>query len=521
MRSIVRTWSIGASTLGLAVVMAGGLVASMASPSSATGPVPRLSGAAAVIPEVQVTVAPPIAPAPERLRWKRCAGSPRLDCALLRVPLDYAKPTGRMIELSVTRSAARVPSKRIGSLVINPGGPGGSGAGFTGQAAQLFGTRLTDVFDTVGFDPRGVAASAPIRCLSTSALTRYLTADPSPDTPAEREEIIATSREFADGCLAKNGADVLRHVSTQDAARDIEQLRRALGETTISYFGFSYGTLLGATFADLFPTSVRAAVLDGALDPMADNDERAKLQAIGFEQALRNFTSDCALRASCRQRLGKDPMAVVDSLSDRVENTPFRVGKRSVGPSEYTIALISMLYSQRYGWPRLESALGLALQGDASGLLALFDGYVDRNPDGSYRNTTEANAAINCADVPSSRDLAHYDQLATELQALAPHFGVVTAYYNVICALWAVPAVAPPHPLVADGAPPILVVGTTQDPATPLVWAQAMAKELRSGVLLQVAGKSHTAYLSGGPCVRSAVEDYLVQLKVPAVGTRC
>lgn len=482
-----------------------------------------VAGAAPATPvaEVQTTVAPPPAPAPARLRWKRCPGSPTIDCATLTVPLDYADPAGRSIDLSVTRSRAKNPSKRIGSLLINPGGPGGSGASFTGQAAQLFGTRLTDAFDIVGFDPRGVGASAPVRCLSTKQMDRYLAADPSPDTPAERDEVIATSKQFADGCLARNGSAVLRHLSTVDAARDIDQLRRALGEERITYFGFSYGTLLGATYADLFPTHVRAFALDGALDPMADNDERARLQAIGFEQALKNFTDDCAQRSVCRRRLGNDPMATVDALFAQVETTPFTVGSRKVGPSEYTVALISMLYSQRYGWPRLESAIGLALGGDGAGLLALFDSYVDRNPDGSYRNTTEANAAVNCVDVPSPRDLAHYDQLAKDLVVVAPHFGVVTAYYNLVCALWPVPAVAAPHPLAAVGAPPILVVGTTEDPATPLIWAQHLASELRSGVLLQVAGKSHTAYLSGGPCVRTAVEDYLVALKVPAAGTRC
>ena len=467
------------------------------------------------VAEVQQTVAPPALPVSARLKWFRCPGSPTLDCASLTVPLDYSKPTGTTISLAVNRSRAKGSGRKIGSLLINPGGPGGSGVAFTPQAALLFGSRLTDRFDIVGFDPRGVGASAPVRCLDTKALDRYFTVDPSPDTPAERDAIFTTSKEMADGCLARNGADVLRHLGTLDAARDMEQLRKALGENQLSFFGFSYGTYLGAVYADLYPKRVRAFALDGALDPNASNDDRARLQAIGFEQALTNFQVDCAQRPSCRKSLGDVPSATIDDLFDTVETQPLSVGARSVGPSELTIGVVSMLYSERFGWPRLESALSAARRGEGAQMLALFDSYTDRNRDGSYRNTTEANVAINCVDVPSSRDPAHYDQLATELGLLSRHFGRVTAYFNVVCGEWAVPAVDQPRVRVAAGSAPILVIGTTQDPATPLIWAQQLASQLQNGRLLTVPGRSHTAYLTGSACVRTAVETYLVELTPP------
>lgn len=467
------------------------------------------------VAEVQQTVAPPALPVVARLKWFRCPGSPTLDCATLTVPLDYSKPTGTAISLAVNRSRAKGSGRKIGSLLINPGGPGGSGVAFTPQAALLFGTKLTDRFDIVGFDPRGVGASAPVRCLDTKSLDRYFAVDPSPDTPAERDAIFATSKEMADGCLARNGADVLRHLGTVDAARDMEQLRKALGENQLTFFGFSYGTYLGAVYADLFPRRVRAFALDGALDPNASNDDRARLQAAGFEQALNNFQVDCAQRQSCRKALGDVASATIDDLFDTVETQPLAVGARSVGPSELTTGVISTLYSERFGWPRLESALAAARRGEGSQMLALFDSYTDRNRDGSYRNTTEANLAVNCVDIPSSRDPAHYDELATELASQSRHFGRVTAYFNVVCGEWPVPAVDQPHVRVAAGSAAILVIGTTQDPATPLVWAQQLASQLQNGRLLTVRGRSHTAYLTGSACVRSAVETYLVDLTAP------
>jgi pimeloyl-ACP methyl ester carboxylesterase len=468
------------------------------------------------------TLAPAVAPAPKKIVWKPCQQDATLRCALLTVPLNYARPSGRKLQIALLKVSATNPSKRIGSMLVNPGGPGASGVDFAARARRLFGQRITESFDIIGFDPRGVAASGATDCITDPQFTAFIAADASPDTEAERASLRDLSKAFADGCAQRVGLEALPFYGTFDAARDMEQIRRALGEESISMMGFSYGTLLGATYADLYPNRVRAFVLDGALDAEAAADDRAREQTRGFEAVLQAYVAGCPDRKSCSGQLKADPLATIDRILAQVETTPLPARQqRSVGPGEASYGLVRALYSKSQGWPLLDAALLDAAEGNGTRLLALSDDYTNRRPNGTYDGLLESNTVINCTDNAGSKDPAHYDQLAAELNTISPRFGAAIAYGNMVCAYWPIPAAATNWTTKAAGSKPILVVGTTNDPATPYVWAQRMAAELENGVLLTKVGDSHTAYFSGGQCVRKAIEDYLVDLVAPPAGTRC
>jgi pimeloyl-ACP methyl ester carboxylesterase len=465
------------------------------------------------------TVPNPATPA-ATLVWRACNDGTSLDCTTLKVPLDYKQPNGRTISMAVNRLKAVNASRRVGVILLNPGGPGGSGTDFAKRADGLFSRTIRSQFDIIGFDPRGTGLSEPISCLAPKQLDRFFAADPSPDTPAEVNEVFTTAGFIATGCAQKVGLDFLKQVGTHNVVRDMDRLREALGEEKLSMLGFSYGTLLGATYADMFPTRVRTFVLDGALDAKATFDERATEQAKGFERALQLFVADCVTRSSCTADLGKNPMALIDQLVKRVETRPFIVGKRKVGPGEMGLALVRPLYSQR-AWPTLQAALSAAKAGSGEGLLQLSDDYTDRKADGTYGSLQEANVAINCADAKTAPDRQHYARLATQLAAVAPHYGAALAYGNTVCAVWPFPGEYEGWATPAVGAPPILVVGTRNDPATPYVWAQRMAAGFEKGALLTWEGTSHTAYFSGNQCIRAAVDDYFVKQILPPAGTIC
>ena len=456
------------------------------------------------------------------LRWSRCAGDRTVQCARLVVPADYKKPNGSTISVAVARVPALDPKQRIGSLLVNPGGPGASGVSFTGQfAAAIQGSDLRSRFDIVSFDPRGVGGTTPVRCLrSGKDYDRLYAVDPSPDTPAKINTLVNETKSYDAACQS-NAGDLLRHVSTADVVQDMDRLRSALGEEQISYLGFSYGTYLGAKYADAFPSRVRAFVLDGALDPTLSADERARGQGIGFENALTQFLRDCANGACGFVRTGEQPLAAYDRMFNAIETTPMRVGDRLLGPGEAATGVLAALYNKQIGWPTLRGALTRLDKGDGRGLLALFDLYADRQANGSYLNTADANAATNCTDVASPRDPAAFEQLAKELETKAPHFGRFAAYSGIVCAFWPVPVTGSAAPVKATGSAPILVIGTTSDPATPYPWAQSLAKQLQNSVLLTHEGEGHTAFLTGNACIRRAAERYLIERTPPAVGTRC
>jgi pimeloyl-ACP methyl ester carboxylesterase len=458
---------------------------------------------------------------PTSVQWHSCAGA-ALDgfqCATIPVPRNPADPSSGTISMAIDRRPAT--GQKIGSLILNPGGPGASGVD---ALPELLGTMPNDLlarFDVVAFDPPGVERTAPIVCLDSTGLQNYYHVDPEPVNQAGLDALLQADRTFDNGCQSQSGNE-LPYVSTVDAAMDMDVLRRDLGDDKITYFGFSYGTFLGATYANLFPQKVRAMVLDGSEDPALGIIQMLDQQSAGLDDQLRQFFTWCrsADTKSCPWRPSGDSLSAYQSLLARARNSPLRVpgNTRTVGPSEFLYGTAVALYSTA-DWPRLGQSLQAATEGDGSYFLQNFDAYTGRRVDGSYNNLFEANAAINCDDVPAPT-ISQIEAAVPAAEAAAPIFGLQNLYSELSCSVWPIPASGKPGALHAPGAPPIVVVGSTGDPITPYQWAQAMASELQSGVLLTRVGDGHTGYRSSS-CIRTAVDAYLISLTVPAVGTRC
>ncbi len=451
----------------------------------------------------------------QQLVWQPCDNS--FQCASLLVPLDYSHPSGATLHIAVVRQPSS--GSHEGSLIINPGGPGASGISFEEEAASAF-SQLTDHYDLVSFDPRGVGQSNPIRCLSSAQLDAYVNTDPVPANAGQLAAVVNEAKLFANDCYKRNGS-YLEHVGTIDQARDMDVLRAALGDAKLTYYGASYGTYLGAKYAQLFPTHIRAMVLDGALNPEEPVTQENLIQAKGFQTDLEDFLAACVRSGSCP--LGSTDagaLADVDALQARLTTTPENVNGRELGAGEFFEGLAAGLYSPS-DWPELWKTLGNAQAGDGTDLLLFADSLTERQSDGSYTNLIESNMAINCIDRPSPRSVSTYVADAKAFAKQAPDFGAAIEYGSLPCAFWHVPPVEQLHPVTAPGAPPILVIGTTRDPATPYVWAQALAKQLSSGVLLTYVGDGHTAYLRHDACVDAVVQSYVDDLVTPKPGKTC
>ncbi len=456
----------------------------------------------------------------QRLDWESC-GAQR--CATLEVPLDYADPDGEVLELNVVMRPADDTDAKIGSLAVNPGGPGAPGSDMAAHAASYFREPLLRYFDVVGLDPRGTGSSEPVDCLSDDDLDAFLAGDPSPDTAAEERAFVATVRGLGRGCVRLSG-DLASHISTIEAARDLDVLRAALGEGALTYFGASYGTELGATYADLFPERVGRFVLDGAVDPTLDNLHDSLAQARGFETALRAYVGNC-VDSSDSCFLGgsvEEGLATIAALLQQVDADPLPTDDgRELTEGLAVNGIVAPLYSRSY-WILLSSALRSALDGDGSQLIQLADAYASRNPDGSFANNLmEAFPAISCLDDPEGLSAREVPDVVPEFEEASPTLGRIFAWGMVGCHRWPARSTEAPLTIDAAGAAPILVIGTTRDPATPLEWAEALASQLESGVLVTRDGDGHTGYNSGNECVDEAVEHYLIEGKVPADGLSC
>ncbi|WP_439938033.1 alpha/beta hydrolase [Nocardia sp. N13] len=456
----------------------------------------------------------------QRIDWQPCETNGDQDCGTLTVPIDYRDPQGDTIELALLRVPAT--GARVGSLVVNPGGPGAPGTSYAAAAARVFRDPLLQGFDIVGFDPRGVGRSAPVDCLSDVELDGYLAEDPTPDTPDEVAAYKAAVLSYGDACRANTGA-LLGHVTTIEAARDMDVLRSALGEEKLSYLGASYGTKLGATYAELFPEQVGRLVLDGAVDVALDPRSAAIDQAAGFETALRAYVQNC-LDTTDNCFLGDtvdEGLATISDLLASIEEEPLPAGERELTVGNAFYGIVTPLYNRDY-WYLLSAALASALEGKGSALMSLSDAYASRNPDGSYAdNSMEANYAVNCLDDPASVPFRKVPSLFADFEAASPTFGRIFAWGMTGCRGVAVKSSEKPLDIRGEGAAPILVLGTTRDPATPMKWAEALAAQLDSGVLVERDGDGHTAYNSGNACIDSIVEDFLLDGAVPADGTQC
>ncbi len=458
--------------------------------------------------------APATAEAQSALAWRAC-GAP-FECATLRVPLDVTRPDARQIEVALVRQPARDPGRREGAILVNPGGPGASGIDFTRAIAGSFAPEIRDRFDIVGFDPRGVGQSTPLLC--HDSIQRLAGLDPVPATDDQWAEATRLAREFAALC-AERGGELLPHLGSIDVVRDMDRIREALGDQRLSYLGYSYGTLLGLLYADRYPDRVRAFVLDGAIDPTIGADEGTAAQAVGFERAVDGFNANCRARSCPLAAEGREPWAAVVDLVDRARTRPIpsAAADRAAGPGEVFTGAMQALYRPA-SWRALERAVTEARAGDGSTFVRLTDAYLGRAGN-DYANQTEMNAAVNCLDYEFSRDPAHYRALQPTLAAVAPRIGPSMAPMGLLCAAWPVP----PQPLrLAGGTPsPTLIIGTTNDPATPYEWAIGARRALPNSVLLTHEGDGHTVYLTGNRCVDAVVNAYLLTLATPQDGAIC
>lgn len=508
-----RRWAGRIAVLAVAVTVLAGCVQ-----SAGGGPVQQEATDAPAVTSRSAPSGPLARFTDQRLRWRDCRDG--FECTRLVVPVDYSNPRGGTLSLAVVRLPARGDAKA--SLVLNPGGPGSSGVDYARAAARVVSPDVRERFDVVGFDPRGVGRSRPVECLSDRELDRFLAADGSPDDPAEEQALDRVSRALGAGCLADRPG-LVDHVGTRDVARDLNVLRAALGDRRLHYLGKSYGTLIGTTFAERFPRRVGRLVLDGVLDPALNGEEVAYGQAVGFQRAFRAFLSDCLRRISCPLSGSADQaQAQVGRLLDDVDAQPLRgEPDRLVTQSLAVLGFAAAMYAEGT-WPVLRRAIGEALRGEGRTLLALADFYSDRGPDGRYTtNAVEALYAVNCLDRPEASDLDAFRIAASRAEAASPVFGPFIAWGSLPCATWPVPAQGAPHAVRAEGARPILLVGTTRDPATPYAWARSTARALESGRLLTMVGDGHTAYRKGSACIDRAVDSYLLDGALPARGTRC
>jgi pimeloyl-ACP methyl ester carboxylesterase len=451
------------------------------------------------------------------LDWELCRGG-TAECATLAVPLDDTVADSATIDVALLRVPARDPERRIGSLLVNPGGPGAPGRDFAAGLAGSLPDVLQDRFDIVGFDPRGTGKTIPVEC--TDELDPLYATDWDPDTADERTTLEDANRAFVESCVRLSG-DRLQFVSSQRTVRDMERIRVALGDEQLTYLGFSYGSYLGALYAAQHPDRVRALALDGAVDPSLDALTFQVQQAVGFEHSLQLFLDDCTRSGECEFADGADPGEVYDGLRARTDATPINaLDDRVLNETLFDIGVTELLYDGKSGWGTLDSALASAKAGDGSDLVSYADLYTGRSDDGTYDNLQAAFTAIGCADGPPVGAIDELGAIEEAAVAYAPRVGATIINNSMACAFWPLPG-APPAVVSAPDSEPILVLGTHDDPATPVVWARGLADQLGSGVLVTAGGAQHTAFGMGNACVDRIVVRYLAHGATPKDGKRC
>lgn len=457
----------------------------------------------------------------QSLSWKGCGD--KLQCATATAPLDWSDPGSGAVDLALVRQQAT--GERLGSLLVNPGGPGASGVDFIKNSLDYAtDEKLQAGYDIVGFDPRGVGRSSAVACYGPKKMDEYLYGIPQAErgTDAWIAEMEASAKDFASACENKTGA-LLGEVDTVSAARDLDLLRAVLGDEKLNYLGYSYGTFLGATYAGLYPEKVGRLVLDGAVDPSMSNFQVTKAQAQGFESALRAYLTDCVSGQDCPFTGSVDgAMDTIGSLLDSVDRSPIAASDgRQLGSSALLTAIIYPLYDAT-AWSYLSDMLASVLRGQADYAFQFADAYNGRQDDGTYKdNSTEAFTAINCLDYNYNDDPASMRAQAEEISQAAPVIGPYMGYGDITCANWPYEFTGERSEIRAAGADPILVVGTTNDPATPYAWAKSLAEQLDSGRLVTYTGEGHTAYNKSNACVNNAVDDYFLKGTVPAADPMC
>ena len=450
------------------------------------------------------------------IAWTDCANG--FQCATLQVPLDYSRPEARQISLALIRKPATETSRHIGSLVMNPGGPGGSGVRFLRGFAPFF-KNLNTRFDLVSWDPRGVGASTAVTCLDGPRLDAFLALDSVLDDQQEANAFFRANQEYAIGCRHRSG-DLLPYMDSESTARDMETIRAALGDAKLTYLGFSYGTFIGQWYAHLFPTHVRALALDGVVDSRVTGRSAALTQLAGFEKNLVEYLAGCATRTTCTYAGGDDPRIKLVAVMSHLDASPLPVGARRLTRTLAMDAVLGTMYNQ-LRWKDLDGALTALEGGDGGKMLALADRWNERGSDGTYSNFVNgAFAATACLESPPApTEILSPDPVAGQILRASPFFGPSEEWRGVYCAYWPELPLAY-QPLTIGGVPPILLVGASNDPATPYVWAKNVSQEIAGSVLLTRIGNGHTSY-EFSDCIATAEDAYLTNLVIPAQGTTC
>ncbi|MFD9593896.1 alpha/beta hydrolase [Kitasatospora sp. NPDC059973] len=476
----------------------------------------------------------------QQIAWAACPADPqaaraKIDisamlCGRLHVPLDYTAPAADALDLALIKLPAARPDQRLGSLMVNPGGPGASGVEMVKYGATEYDGTLHDRFDVVGFDPRGTGESSPVVCYDDKQHDEVNQRDTPLEPAARTADRVRNATDHAAACQAKSGR-LLPFVGTRNAARDLDVLRAAVGDRKLNYLGISYGTYLGALYAEEFPQNTGRLILDGAVDPAQDRLDHGVDQQIGFEKSFERFAADCVKNHAAECPLGKDPVKAAQKAADFLDGLydhPMAASDgRKVGRDLAWTGVISALYGdEKTSWTYLRNALGWAMVGHkVDPLLASADGYDGRDEKGHFSPMEEANRAISCADAaPPAPTAERAQQAVARLLAEAPLVSkgvTVEDYSEAGCARWPFRTTERPHAVRAEGSAPILVVGTTGDPATPYASAEALAKGFADATLLTRVGEGHGAFGKGNGCVDAALTAYLVEGTMPAPGTRC
>lgn len=455
----------------------------------------------------------------QQLAWQPCG---TMECSWLTVPMSYDDPALGDIRLAVSRSRSRT-NERLGSIVVNPGGPGAAGVDFAGYVANDVMPAVARRYDVVGFDPRGVGDSAPVTCLTGRQTSAWLDADPTPDSPAEIRSLMRAAGRISPGCLRSN-ATLASHVGTDLTVQDLDLLRSALGDDRLNFLGFSYGTVIGAQYMERFPDRVGRVVLDGAVDPALDGMQLSQGQSAGFQQAVWQFAAFCARHSACPARSRTSVIAWINRLFARLDARP--MATHSTQPLLESQAITAVFYAMYDPgmWPLLLDALALAARGDGTNLQEIAYSATDRT--GRYQYATNTNSAfyaISCWDSPATPAASGLAAAAQRWSrsARVPALAKAMSWGNAPCSSWFGHAAPAPAPASSTTSAPVVVIGTTRDPATPYAWAQALASQLPTATLLTYEGDGHTAYGTDSACVQDAVDGYFLTGGLPAPGLRC
>lgn len=510
-KTLRRSFAVVAAVVVAAVALSGCLYAAIPEDGSSGG------GGATSVPQPSETPSDLDGFYAQELAWAECGTG--FECATALAPLDYNDLSVGVMKLALVRHEASSGAP-VGSLLTNPGGPGGSGVSFIQDSLDYaIGTELQDNFDVIGFDPRGVGDSSAVTCFDAADMDAYLYDIPVAPrgTPEWEDELQERNTRFAEACEA-NSNGILEYITTENSARDLDLLRAVLGDEELYYIGFSYGTFLGSVYAKLFPENVGRLVLDGALDPSVSSVMVGATQMVGFENSLRAYMADCLEGSGCPFTGTVDEgISDVQALLASVATNPLESSDgRMLGADSMLTGIILPLYSAD-NWSLLSDAFSAALAGDPDMMFFLADFYNGREGGQYTDNSSEAFRAYNCMDYPddsTDADVAEADALmAADAPTFAPYWDGPDA-----CAVWPYPPSGVREIITAEGAPPIVVVGTTGDPATPYAWSVALADQLASGVLVTNKGEGHTGYNKGNDCVDAAVDDYLISGVVPTDG---